>query len=116
MTQFPLPVPATQVDRVWNARLERVQSKLLHAAELIADKMVEMHARAEPELDAPIGVRRREMANALQIWRKCPRRTCAHAQACRGEPAHCLRACMPALPPGALAAYVGSSRRRRRKR
>jgi hypothetical protein len=116
MNQFPRkPARATQAQTTFDARLERVQSKLLHTAELIADTFAERYTDVQAEPEAPIAVRRRAMANALQIWRKCPRRTCGHARACRGEPAHCLQACFPALPDGTFEAYVAESRRRRKR-
>jgi hypothetical protein len=115
MDQFkPKPITRpTGKQRVMNERYERLESKLVHAAEMLADKIAgQFDAPADEPM--PVEVRRRAIANALQTWRKCPRRTCSQAQACRGQPAHCLDACMPALPPGALAGYIASSRRRRR--
>src|SRR4051794_12754910 len=115
MPQFPRsPARPRPAQTVFDARLDRVQSKLLHAAELIADKYVEQYSAPanEPE---PVEVRRRAIANGLQSGRRGPGRSCAHAQACRGEPAHCLDACLPALPPGTLAAYIMESRRRRKR-
>ena len=110
MTQFPRsPTRPSPTQTVFKARIERVQSKLVHA-----DKLVEQHSQKAAE-QAPVEVRRRAMANALQIWRRCPQKTCRRTQACRGEPAHCLDACMPALPQGTLAAYIASSRRRRKR-
>jgi hypothetical protein len=115
MTQFPRsPARPSPTQTIFNARIERVQSKLVHAAELIADKMVEQHSQKAAE-QTPVEVRRRAMANALQIWRRCAQKTCRRTQACRGEPAHCLDACMPALPQGTLTAYIASSRRRRKR-
>ena len=112
MSQFPRSAAhPTQAQAALNAQIDGVQAKLLHALDLIADKYVERYtSAAEPEETAE--VRRRAMANALQIWRRCPQNTCRRTRACRGEPAHCLDACMPGLPPGTIAAYVASTRRR----
>jgi hypothetical protein len=119
MNQFPRPRPsAAQIEkqRVANARYERLESKLLHAAELIADQCVERYSEPKSGGPAPANVRRREMANAMKVWRTCAQRTCRRTRACRGEPAHCLQACFPALPDGTFEAYVAESRRRKRKR
>jgi len=89
MPQFPrTPAPArpSQADAVWNARLERVGSKLLHATELVADKMVERYTDAPAEPEAPVVVRRRAMANIMQIWQRCQQKLCRRRKACLGEP------------------------------
>jgi hypothetical protein len=116
MPQFPrTPAPAARIDPAFKARLDLLQSKLLRAAELVADRYLEIHAEAAADPEAPADVRRREMANILQIWRKCPQKTCRRTRACRGQPAHCLQACFPVLPKGTLDTFVASTRRRRRR-
>jgi len=118
MNKFPrTPAPVTEADRMFNARLERVQSKLLHAMELMTEKMVDKYTDVapEPEPAATPDVRRRAMANLLQMWRRCPAKTCRRTKACRGEPAHCLDACFPGLAPGYVAAYVAQTRRRKKR-
>jgi hypothetical protein len=115
MSQFPrTPARVSEADRAFNERLARVQSKMLHAAELMTEKMIERYAEPPEPEQTPQG-RRRAMANVMQIWRRCPQKTCRRVKACVGEPAHCLNACFPGLPPGYVAAYVAQTRRRKKR-
>jgi hypothetical protein len=64
MTNFPkIPARMSDADRTFNARLERVQSKMLHAIELMTDKMVDRYTDVAPTPEETPEVRRRAMAN-----------------------------------------------------
>jgi hypothetical protein len=118
MSQFPRATPTATLsdkDRVFYERIDRVKSKLLHTIELMVEQHAACVSAAPASGPAPAEVRRREMANALQVWRKCPQKTCRRTRACSGQPAHCLQACFPALPHDLLVAHAASTRRKRKR-
>ena len=83
-----------------NARLDRIEQKMLDALERLVESMAR---KPEPALPAPtLPVIRRQVANELRLWRFCARATCRRSACCRGEPSECLRYGAPLLPPEAL--------------
>ncbi len=115
---IPAPTPAhtpaadAQAAQV-RARIRDLQLKGLAVADRILDSL-----RAEPPERAPLPliVARRQMANILGVPALCHRARCRRLKACDGEPAHCLSACIPALPHEVLARILSVKAMRQRLR
>jgi len=100
---IPAPTPAHTADAQAaqvRARIRDLQLKGLAVADRILDSL-----RAGPPERAPLPLTaaRRQMANILGVPQLCHRARCRRLKACDGEPAHCLSACIPALPHEVLA-------------
>jgi hypothetical protein len=96
------------------ARVRALGAKLLDAAEHALDRIGNPQPAAAAPL--PLNVARRQMANILGLPPLCHRARCRRTKACGGEPAHCLGACIPALPHDLLARILSTKAMRRRMR
>ncbi len=90
-------------------KMRRTQHKLVDALEMIVDRLA---AGVAPKLS--LAAERRQVANLLGAAQFCARRACRRAQCCLGEPAECLRICMPLLDGGRLAGLLARRRAPRR--
>jgi hypothetical protein len=113
---IPAPTPAHTADAQAaqvRARIRDLQLKGLDVADRILDSL-----QAEPAERAPLPltVARRQMANMLGVPQLCHRARCRRTQTCDGEPAHCLGACLPALPHDVLARILSAKAMRQRLR
>ncbi len=102
-------------DSAIRGRIKATQARVLDAIDGILDKMTPQ-APATP----PIAVTRRLVANTFKLWRYCDRSQCRRSQCCRGEPRHCLHACLPLVPakhqPPLMQRGKARTERQRRKR
>jgi len=113
---IPAPTPAHTADAQAaqvRARIRDLQLKGFAVADRILDSL-----QAEPAERAPLPltVARRQMANMLGVPQLCHRARCRRTQTCDGEPAHCLGACLPALPHDVLARILSAKAMRQRLR
>jgi hypothetical protein len=101
-------------------RVTAIQARLFDAIEAILDALPPRAAAVA----LPLSVRRRQVANILQVWRFCDRNLCRRSGCCRAEPLHCLHAGLPLTPAEMLESDVlapllrrgkGYARRQRRR-
>ena len=110
------PAPARPpMDPQFAARLRELQLKGLDVADGILEKLKgEQAPPAPPPL--PLNVERRQMVNLLGVPALCHHRRCRRSKLCTGEPAHCLSACLHALPHETLARVLSRKAMRQRVR
>ena len=89
----------------------RVQRLMLDTIELITERVNSDLIGPPPLPHPPVEVARRQMANMLDIWQVCPRAGCRRSRSCQGEPLHCLRFGIPAVPPAALEKFLSGRKR-----
>jgi hypothetical protein len=91
-------------------KIRRTQHKMVDALEAIVDTLA-----AEPAPARSRAAERRQLANLLGAWQFCAKRACRRAHGCLGEPADCLRSCLPLLDGDRLAGLVQRRQRPRQR-
>ena len=105
--------PRPPIDPQIQTRVRALAFKSLDIVDGILDRL--KAEQAEPPA-LPVHMARRQIVNVCGVPKLCERGRCRRTKLCQGEPAHCLAACLPALPHELLARVLSTKAMKQRLR